>query len=386
MDSVLVLGSALVVNWYHSEPYMDEIFHVRQLGKYLEGDFASWDQKITTLPGLYFLTYAVLKVIPLHNILPLVQVCRLFNASIIFPIFIILKKYSPCTEKLILLYPPLFMSSVLFYTDTVSLLTILLVYICILQQRKLFGFVLGLFSILCRQTNVVWVAYFVGKNIITQYNVNTFGDIIKVFQNMKKVVSDYWPYLLVILCFCGFVVVNKGITVGDKEDHEPGLHFAQIPYLFLLISIIIPLDTAYLKRTLLSKSWALCLPFFYLIISNFTYAHRYLVGDNTHYTFHIWKRILSPYGLFFTPLYSISYFYIAREQNIAFFFWLCCSSAVLVPATLLEPRYFIIPLAAFLFNQQLEVGTLRIWALRIANLATIAIFALRPHDNRAYMW
>ena len=35
------------------EPYMDEIFHVPQAQRYCEHRFNEWDNKITTLPGLY---------------------------------------------------------------------------------------------------------------------------------------------------------------------------------------------------------------------------------------------------------------------------------------------------------------------------------------------
>lgn len=44
-------------------PYsiIDEIFHVPQAQHYCKNDFRTWDSKITTLPGTYFFSYAVLK-------------------------------------------------------------------------------------------------------------------------------------------------------------------------------------------------------------------------------------------------------------------------------------------------------------------------------------
>jgi alpha-1,2-glucosyltransferase len=36
-------------------PYMDEIFHVTQAQTYCNGNFSEWNDKITTLPGLYLL-------------------------------------------------------------------------------------------------------------------------------------------------------------------------------------------------------------------------------------------------------------------------------------------------------------------------------------------
>jgi len=44
-----------LVNWAVPTPYMDEIFHVPQTQKYCAGKWMEWDEKITTLPGLYVL-------------------------------------------------------------------------------------------------------------------------------------------------------------------------------------------------------------------------------------------------------------------------------------------------------------------------------------------
>jgi alpha-1,2-glucosyltransferase len=41
-----------VVNRIAPEPYIDEIFHVPQVQAYCNGHFSSWNNKITTPPGL----------------------------------------------------------------------------------------------------------------------------------------------------------------------------------------------------------------------------------------------------------------------------------------------------------------------------------------------
>ncbi|KAI7538973.1 hypothetical protein KC331_g10023, partial [Hortaea werneckii] len=40
-----------------TEPYLDEVFHVRQAQLYCAGNFHDWDPKITTPPGLYIVSY-----------------------------------------------------------------------------------------------------------------------------------------------------------------------------------------------------------------------------------------------------------------------------------------------------------------------------------------
>jgi alpha-1,2-glucosyltransferase len=42
-----------LINVAVTQPYMDEIFHVPQTQRFCALDFTHWDDKITTLPGLY---------------------------------------------------------------------------------------------------------------------------------------------------------------------------------------------------------------------------------------------------------------------------------------------------------------------------------------------
>ena len=55
-----------LVNKTVPEPYMDEIFHIPQVQQYCAGNFSHWDQKITTLPGLYLFTVGLLN--PVHTV------------------------------------------------------------------------------------------------------------------------------------------------------------------------------------------------------------------------------------------------------------------------------------------------------------------------------
>ena len=49
-----------LVNKTVVEPYMDEIFHIPQAQRYCDGNFTQWDDKITTLPGLYLFSVGLL--------------------------------------------------------------------------------------------------------------------------------------------------------------------------------------------------------------------------------------------------------------------------------------------------------------------------------------
>ena len=51
-------GIALLFERKAPDQYMDEIFHVPQAQAYCRGEWAHWDDKITTLPGAYLVAVA----------------------------------------------------------------------------------------------------------------------------------------------------------------------------------------------------------------------------------------------------------------------------------------------------------------------------------------
>ncbi|KAI9833543.1 MAG: glucosyltransferase [Phylliscum demangeonii] len=185
----LALASALwlqQVAEHVREPYLDEVFHVRQAQAYCRGHWHIWDPKITTPPGLYLLP--ALAHLALHTSCRLTSL-RLLNVvlnSIFLPwtlASILQRLHAPLgstaatsdiahTSLNIAFFPLLFFFSALFYTDTLSTVSVLVCYRASLRlgggaagsglrrSASLFG--LGLCAVALRQTNVVWVTVFVG--------------------------------------------------------------------------------------------------------------------------------------------------------------------------------------------------------------------------------
>lgn len=193
-------------------PYLDEVFHVRQAIAYWEHRWRQWDPKITTPPGLYLTSY--LAGMLLHAVLrypsrPSAADMRYTNGVLLFNLLPftlrkILKNLWRCdipgqstqessssdrktrgwqlhlTVLNICMFPPIFFFSGLYYTDLAALLIVLYTYAQDLQRysnptqshpgepRKFFPrrvirlVVLGLTSLSFRQTNIFWVAVFLG--------------------------------------------------------------------------------------------------------------------------------------------------------------------------------------------------------------------------------
>lgn len=196
--------------------------------------------------------------------------------------------------------------------------------------------------------------------------------------------------------------------MGDRDAHKAVLHTGQLNYylafvaLFswphLLNELFNCLDRIDLKFILKYIS----VTFFLFCLS--TYAHPYLLADNRHFTFYIWRRIFNAnYSFIFLPFYSLTLLLMYQKmnhldkwsRNIFVSFHLFCTLLTIVPAYLLEFRYFIIPYIIW----RLHLRITNRWALSfelltniLINLITFYLFIFKTfnwsHSNeiQRFMW
>ena len=200
-------------------------------------------------------------------------------------------------------------------------------------------------------------------------------------------------YFLVGAAFFSFVIWNGSIVVGDKQAHQASLHLTQVLYfsafvLFFMLPIAMPYAFSIhqtLRRRVVHVS--ICLLVIFAIVYLNTIAHPYLLADNRHYTFYVWRRIIarewwSRYCII--PFYMLGFCLIASIlKRTDFVFQLgysFCLFASIVPQSLLEFRYFIIPYMIL----RLQVLKPEIWQLlsemvlyMLVNASTILIYSLK---------
>ncbi|OMJ82442.1 hypothetical protein SteCoe_16849 [Stentor coeruleus] len=278
------------------------------------------------------------------------------------------------------------MSSTLYYTDTLSLLTILLYYKSKTSSKPILTFLYAQLSILCRQTNIIWVGYFAGLHLFHKYHINKFSDFLDLFNKKIEILYNNISEIFTLVVFFIFLVINKGITVGDRENHQVSLHLAQLCYLSAIIAFYIPINWPRVKNLVYSNSWVSMIPLVALAVHKFSYAHKFLLSDNSHYTFYIWKNILSPYGILLSPIYSLSFEYIKKELSPIFYWWFLCCAFVLIPSPLIEFRYFILPLSAYIITYPSSPSNLRTFCLILINSLTMLIFLIKPYKGISFMW
>ncbi|WBW71716.1 dolichyl-phosphate-glucose-glycolipid alpha-glucosyltransferase Alg10 [Schizosaccharomyces osmophilus] len=375
---LITLVSFLLVNRYVDIPYMDEIFHVSQAQRYCNQDWR-WDPAITTPPGLYLLSY-FLKTILGCNLFHL----RFLNFAlgvigmpvILFDISTQLNTKSRGFPLVLSSLPPLWFSFLLYYTDTASTVITLLAYDLALRNAAISSSVFCFFSLFFRQTNILWVGYIIYTlitNDLSFYNPKlseaTFIDFLlaitsfigSLLRNMRKIWRRILPFAFVIAFSLGFLICNGGIVLGDKSNHKPVIHLSQINYFiaFLFIFSFPSCLSPQLKRAfwktkihshLFSRITLLLLPLLFLIIKYNTIMHPFLLADNRHYVFYVFNRFRRYWWLKYlgAPVYALCYNLFIKEVShhmsvLDFTVMTLATLLTLVPAPLVEFRYFILP-------------------------------------------
>lgn len=228
--------------------------------------------------------------------------------------------------------------------------------------------------------------------------------VISTSWSMKwKLLVTFSPFIVVVLAFGVFIIWNGGIVLGAKEDHVVSPHFAQIMYFSLvsaLFSAPLHFSIAQLRNLLQALSrnrpLSLVLTFVALLaglasVHFFSLAHPYLLADNRHYPFYLWRKIINAHWLMkymLVPVYVYSWFSILTllakaRRKIWVFVYFLATCAVLVPTPLIEFRYYTIPFYIFMLHSSVRNSGCATWLLTgtifvCVNVFTMGMFLFRP--------
>ncbi|CCF56718.1 hypothetical protein KAFR_0B04220 [Kazachstania africana CBS 2517] len=383
--------------------FIDEKFHINQTITYIKGDWAQWDPKITTPPGLYILgwcNYHIIKpIFKSWSNLTILRLTNLMGGLLILPICILRPLFLfnaigfwPIS---LMCFPLMSTYYYLYYTDvwsTILILQSLTLVMTLSCGPKLSIWLSGLFaglSCIFRQTNIIWSGFVMlicieRKAMITkQFNSNNFNNYLKCFiLSIEEFKDVTLPYFINFILFFFYLLWNRSITLGDKSNHTAGLHLVQIFYCFTFITVFsLPL---WCSRNFLKSYKLRCLSRpvrtifellgIMLIIRYFTSVHPFLLADNRHYTFYLFKKLIGRKSrLIKYALMSIIYHFccfnymeLMRPNEMVFntnqplpikdqtqlpvqlthISWtglLLCTFITIVPSPLFEPRYYILP-------------------------------------------
>lgn len=444
-DGILPLFTPLLT-WLHfqwidqidenvPQPYLDEVFHIPQANAYWRGNWSHWDDKITTPPGLYFYSVTLNALFDFDyaasgggDLSP--YQLRWSNFLLVYLLILVCtvwKGYAfqegssrSTSVTHIGTFPLLFFFSGLYYTDVFAAFTVMCTYLAWEVGKKETGplkfcfqalhVIAGLVSLLSRQTNIFWCAVYLGGLQLVQTTKRhnkvhdpSIGEV--SFEDIPATISclatsavgvlpqlliDLWPHLTLLAAFGGFVTWNGGVVLGDKSNHVAGVHLPQMLYFWpFLIFFSWPVTLSQL--TALGSLWnrtprlwllVLLLGTMTATVHYNTVIHPFLLADNRHYTFYVFKLLRSRPWLWYAsvPVYALCMWLSIQalattstsnaeaksnsgkfpkdgtssrgeivgadsdSNNLSFVLvWAASTALCLVTAPLVEPRYFLIP-------------------------------------------
>lgn len=181
--------------------------------------------------------------------------------------------------------------------------------------------------------------------------------------------STILGHCVVVVAFIYCFVQNEyAVVLGDKSNHVPMIHTTQLLYFILYTSTMLStqwFDVSsqgygiygmYCRLTTAMNARSLCM---YVMIPTLCLCwsvkhsspiHPFILADNRHYVFYLFKNALKKkwvqYGLI--PVYMVlGWGTLCRLRATKSLLWciglIVCTGLVLVPAHLVEFRYFTIP-------------------------------------------
>lgn len=235
-----------------------------------------------------------------------------------------------------------------------------------------------------------------------------------IITSLPQVLTTCGGYLIAGIFFLIFLVLNRGIVLGDRDAHTSVIHLSQVlyysfftaifgfPWIATRDNLIRCLNTVYGNKLKVIIS--------FLMIGGSLYfschVHPYMLADNRHYTFYIWRRFLGcptrfvSRPMLLVPLYAFSLYTIVSMLKTKDMIWKClftlCLSISIVPQKLLEFRYFIIPFTIWRLNipccNNFQL-TLEFVLNCFVNVLTIYIFLHKTfkwpnnsHETQRFMW
>jgi alpha-1,2-glucosyltransferase len=393
---------------YATSQFIDEVFHVPMTLQYLDGDFRTWDPKVTTPPGLYYIGWLWSRMLQITRISKFVDVrslttLRMVNTvggALVLPVSLswlfILNPIGFWPASLAL-FPVLSNFYYLYYTDvwsTVFVASSLSFALGLPYGDKRSVWIsafLGGVSVWLRQTNIIWNLFvlvlvierraMIHKNFTDSFLNNCIKWIIQFVEDFYDFAL---PFVLNFVLFFIFLVVNRGITLGDKENHGVGLHLVQIFYCFTFLVVFTwpiwlsyDIMVDYFQRYKEGPVFIILeMILIMIVIRFFTVVHPFLLADNRHYTFYIFKNIINRFKYskyLIAPVYHFAFyvvtnllsanafyfdsvhelpFKVARDlplkpTGISILAFLGCTTLTIAPSPLFEPRYYIIPFVLF---------------------------------------
>lgn len=399
--SFLILLCLLSVLWgwkqvYQHKMILDEKDHYSQIEMFYNGDYSLYARpgettpKNATFPGFHLIAAYFAKIIGYCS----PEIIRIFNIiagilSLIAAYFIARELCGPDIAFIramqVLFLPILFSFSFLIYTESLSLLMLLIAFFACIKKRPVIAGVFAFIAVMIRQNNIVFVLFLIAYNYVSEYSYTIS------LEKIKKHLLSSWMYILTCVSFLVFAIINKGVALN--KDHCITFSMGNVLFsLFLCLVLFIPVHISGKKNI---EKWITKNRKWFIFITLITIIAVFLYNPSHRYNRIPWllrNEILNwlVYGFYnrivFTSCVLISIFSLVslkfsqKEGYLLYPFWFL----ILFPHLLVEPRYYIVPFVMLiLFRKRQNIFielSLLIWFALIAfvihHIHTSTIFVI----------
>ncbi len=368
-------------------PWADEQLHVKQILHFFDGHFRV-DPNLAMIPG-YHLAMAGLARLLDDSSLPALRACNAVFGLLSIAVFaLILKRIhhriSPQRVVAYAFFPILTPFFFLVYTETLSLLLVLVGLHLGLTRRYVVAGLICLLSMLIRQSNIVWL---VMVPIVAHAEQGAFR---LPRTALIGVLRSSWTFLLGVLAFVTFAVVNAGIALGGREAHpSASLHTGNLFFMMFLYGLLFLPQVLHRSRqtlrlvggnpsALLAGAAVLLL---YLLTFENTHPFNTNWGD-----YYLRNQLLIHFTsttplklLFFVPillaLFDIMAHPLERESFASVYVFIAIA---LLPLWLIEQRYYIIPFTLLLlFRREESPSVETITSVAYVLLSAVFVWGIR---------
>lgn len=352
--SCILIGLFALMILHGDRTYGDENIHFWQIGEFFSNQ-RGIHPGLTTLPVFHALFAFFGRIFGVKTLSFFRFLNFLFAIASLGAYFFISKKFHRGSEYertlQFFFLPNLFSYFFLVYTDIVALCLYLISFYCILQKKYTLSAIFGALSLAIRQLNIFWYLFTWIFGYTREYGYAFRWK--EFFAYSKKT----WIFLQGFFLYASFVLWNRGVPLGDREAQYVTFGFGNI-FMMLLLSFFLffPIFLGNIHKTLqwLNGRWVMLaafVPIFWLYAAT-PYSHKY---NQPIYAFYIHNIPLeffrahptakiAAFAAIATAVLSLLFLAHKRlELSLVYVF----AVLSLLPLSLIEPRYSILPLITF---------------------------------------
>jgi alpha-1,2-glucosyltransferase len=376
--AVAPLAIALIAGYLYFAPLrpaVDEVYHFDQIGRFLDGK-RGLSPDVTTPPVFHYVLSIVGKATGFRSLSAMRLLILILAGASIFVFWRLARQWHPSsaaerTAQYALL-PIVFPFFLLLYTDVPSLLFLILAIFLLANRHYAASACSALACMVIRQNAIVWFTFvfvlFLTDRVATNGEdalpTGTRSAIAGAIRKSRQNLLSFSIFLLGFAGFGVFLIVNKGIAVGDASAHPfPTLHLGNVFFcLFLFFVLFLPFCIAAAPRmwAMAVSHWRLASvalgALLMIYLRTFAADHVYNRYDPAGVP-HFIRNVVLQWGtasighklLFFLPIAYASGALAATPLCRTSWYSLYPFGFVyLAPAWLIEERYDIVPFTLFL--------------------------------------